>query len=375
MNQREITGPGSLSALSDVLLESKRVFLVVDEAAYAASGASTQVDRALDDRHVTRFADFDPNPSAEAIDRGHTLYCEKPCDTVIAIGGGTAIDIAKLIAVSSSSDGDCRKLALNPDPIDPDRPTLVAIPTTAGTGSEATHFAVVYIDGVKYSIAHPAIRPDVAIVDPELTHSLPPAITAHTGLDALCQAIESLWSVQSDTNSRRFATRALDLAAAHLETAVTDPSLEARAAMSDAAHLAGKAIDISFTTGAHAVSYKLTSAFGVPHGLAVALTLGAWVRYNGSVEKHDCLDPRGIDSVRAAIETVSHSFGKNTVEEAADRFAALLRAIGCPTRLSDVGVGADDIDALAASVNVDRLANNPRRVTLESLRQLLSECL
>lgn len=375
MNQREITGPGSLSELSDVLSESKRVFLVVDEAAYGASGAAKHTDPALESRPIVRFSDFDPSPTAEAVDRGNAIYRANPCDTIVAFGGGTAIDIAKLIAISGSGDGDCRKLAWNPDPIDPDRPTLIAIPTTAGTGSEATHFAVVYIDGVKHSIAHPAVRPDVAIVDPELTHSLPPTITAHTGLDALCQAIESLWSVQSDGRSRRYATEALNLAATHLTTAVTDPSPEVRKAMSDAAHLAGKAIDISFTTGAHAVSYKLTSDFHIPHGLAVALTLSAWLRYNGAVEISDCLDSGGLDRVQTAIDTICHGFGKETAEEVADQFGALLQAIDCPTRLSDVGVGADDIDALAESVNVGRLSNNPRRVTPKSLRQLLKECL
>ncbi len=373
--QKEIIGPGSLAALSDVLSDCGSVFLVVDERAYRESGASGLVDPALSSRRVVRFSEFDPNPSIEAAERGCALYREHACDVIVAIGGGTAIDIAKLIAVTTSTDRTCREIVLYTDRIGPKRPSLVAVPTTAGTGSEATHFAVVYVDGIKYSVVHPSVRPDVAIVDPSLTHALPQSITAHTGLDALCQAIESLWSIQSTDESRRLASKALSLAASNIQTAVNDPTPEARSAMAEAAHLAGKAIDISFTTGAHAVSYKLTSDFGVPHGLAVALTLGAWLRYNDSVTDSDCQDPRGQDRVRTTLGEIFQAIGANSSAEAADRFDVLLRSIDCPSRLSDVGVRMDDVSVLAESVNVDRLANNPRRVTAASLRQLLIECL
>ena len=376
MTQQEIIGRGSLSGLSEVVgrLDPERVLLVIDEQAYTASGASVLVDNILKDRASVRFSDFEPNPRLESIERGLAVFRNQPCDAVIALGGGTAIDTAKLIGVAAASDVSCRELVDHPDRLT-DRLPLVAIPTTAGTGSEATHFAVVYIDGLKHSIAHPLVRPDIAIVDPDLTHNLPPSITAHTGLDALCQAVESLWSVRSTAASRRMASHALALSSSNIETVVKVPTAEARSAMSEAAHFAGKAINISFTTGAHAVSYKLTSDFDVPHGLAVALTLGGWMRYNDAVTGRDCLDPRGVDHVRTSLGTIARGLDAGSMRGAADRLDALLRSIECPNRLSEVGVGPDDLDSLVESVNAHRLSNNPRRVTPESLRQLLNESL
>src|SRR5262249_51347864 len=136
---------------------------------------------------------------------------------------------------------------------------LVAIPTTAGSGSEATPFAVLYVGHVKHSIAGPAMLPDVAIVDPSLTDSMSPALTAVTGMDAFSQAVESYWCIHSTERSKAYARRAIALVLEHLEVAVTAPREENRRAMSKAAHLAGRAIAITKTTGAHALSYPLTS--------------------------------------------------------------------------------------------------------------------
>lgn len=376
MTPREIIGPGSLASLAEVVdnLDINRVFLVVDAGAYDASGASDSADPILADLNAVRFSQFEPNPTIEAVERAQALFRANPCDGVVAIGGGTAIDIAKIVSLTTRCEG-ARSLLLDNNDSSLHGIPLVAIPTTAGTGSEATHFAVLYANGKKHSIADERILPDVAIVDADLTHALPPTITAHTGLDALCQAAESMWSVQSTKISRVYAERALTLAVNHLETAVTGPKTEAREAMSGAAHLAGKAINISFTTGPHAVSYAITSDFGVPHGLAVALTLSAWIRFNAGVTDADCVDPHGVEHVKGVLESMARHLGGSSPTDAARIFQDLLEAISPESRLSHVGVTRDDLDGLVDAVNVQRLTNNPRRTTQETLKMLLEESL
>src|SRR5690606_25840825 len=156
---------------------------------------------------------------------------------------------------------DPRSVATGDSLVERDGPPLLAVPTTAGTGSEATHFAVVYIDGVKHSLAHPLLRPDLVILDPLLTYAMPPGLTAATGLDALSQGIEALWAVGATTKSVGYAARAVELAAGALETAVIAPDRTARRAMMEAAHASGLAIDISKTTAPHALSYAISTDF------------------------------------------------------------------------------------------------------------------
>jgi alcohol dehydrogenase len=245
------------------------------------------------------------------------------------------------------------------------------VPTTSGTGSEATHFAVVYIDGEKYSFAHPDLLPDVALIDPKLTWSLPPRTTAACGLDALCQCIESIWAVGSTEKSIEVASEGFALAFKHLEKAVLKPDAETRLAMAKAAHLSGKAINISKTTAPHALSYGITSRYGVPHGMAVALTLGAFLEYNYEVNSTDCTDPRGMDFVKNRIDHIIALTDSNSPAQAAGKVRSLLGAINSPVTLKDAGIPKSELQALSESVNIERLSNNPRQIDSRGLIELL----
>jgi len=215
---------------------------VADRTAYAHSGAEKLLAPALQHRACVIFDDFAPNPKFADVIRGVKLWYERPCDIILAAGGGSAIDMAKLIGLCAGDQEPYRELLTCDRPIVHQSIPLIVIPTTAGTGSEATHFAVVYIDGQKYSVAHEYVLPEYAIIDSNLTASLPATITAHTGLDALAQAIESLWSVNATEESREFASEAVTLVLKNLEVAVHNPTSAARFDMCRAAHLAGKAI-------------------------------------------------------------------------------------------------------------------------------------
>ena len=256
------------------------------------------------------------------------------------------------------------------------RPTdaaLALIPTTAGTGSEATHFATVYKGTRKFSVAHPSLRPRWALVDPDLCASLPPAITASTGVDALCQGIESLWAVGSTEASRAHARAAIARAMEHLETAVLAPTPEARLGMCEAANWAGRAIDISKTTACHALSYGLTIRWDVPHGHAVGTSLGEMLVFNAEVSEADVVDPRGIAHVREVMAEVIRLLGARDAADARGRFNALMGRLGLALDLNTLGAGrAEDRQWLASQVNVERLGNNPRRMGARELDALLS---
>ena len=376
MKQITCIAPGAVETVQSLLDDRavRSVFIVADRTAYDESGAKMYIESALQGRGHVIFDDFAPNPKYADVIRGVKLWHAHPGDMMIAIGGGSAIDMAKLIGICGTHRGQYRELLTGKIPIRDKVAPLIAIPTTAGTGSEATHFAVVYVAEQKYSVAHANVLPDYAIIDPNLTTNLPPAITAHTGLDALSQAVESLWSVNATAQSRVFASEALTLVLDNLEAAVHRPTPDVRANMCRAAHLSGKAINISKTTAPHAISYTLTSQFGVPHGLAVALTLGAVLIYNNGVTSGDCWHPKGVAQVQKDIREINRLIGVASSEEARKHIDDLISAIGCPTHLRQVGVDTDtDLETLVQNVNTERLKNNPRALSQFELRRILKE--
>lgn len=350
-------------------LEVYRPFLIVDETAYEASGAAASMEPVLRQCNCQRFVGFEPNPKLEDVERGMAAFRESNADFVIAVGGGTAIDLGKLITALSAQPDPARAIATGVAPIQITGKPLMAIPTTAGTGSEATHFAVVYVDGRKHSVAHPSLLPEYAVVDWMLTQSLPRNMTVATGLDALCQAIESIWAVAATDESIEYATEAARLAFDNLANAALSPTPDSRRAMCRASHLAGRAINITKTTAPHALSYAITSRYGVPHGVAVAYTLASVLSFNSNVTDQDCTDQRGARSVHARIAKIVSALGAMNVQQVCESIRGLLRQLDCGS-LADVcseSAFADIVD----SVNVERLSNNPRRASREQLLQIL----
>lgn len=350
----------------------RRLLLVTDAEAYDKSGIADRLPQALGHRIAGRFDSFQPNPRLDDLLEGlETLRAARP-DAVLAVGGGSAIDMAKLIAWFASQAERLSRRELidrlaDQQRLAPRRVGLVVVPTTAGTGSEATQFAVLYVDHHKYSATHATLVPDAAVLDASLTESLPPGVTAVSGLDAAAQAIESLWSVRSTVDSMRDADEALRLALGHLETAVTRPSPDDRAAMLRASHLAGRAINVSRTTAPHALSYALTIRYGVPHGAAVAVFMKPVMRFNQQISPDNLADHRGVGHVRDALARIASAFGiddprgGDAMERVARCWESLLGRIGVGHRLRDYGIRqAADRAVIADSVNTERLANNPR---------------
>ena len=369
-------GEGSIANLGHVFssIRPHHVLLFTGGRSFIDCGAAAAIEPLLDDISCTTIPDIRANPTIEAVEKAVGAYREAAPDLVLAIGGGSVIDVAKMARVLALFPLSPRDLVLagidrRPEGMAP----LVAIPTTAGTGSETTHFSAVYLDGVKHSLAHESMRPEHVIVDPVFTHSMSPRLTGTTGLDALSQAIESYWSVHSTAESQDRAREAMLLARSNILGATLTPTPHSRAAMSKAAYLAGLAINTTFTTAAHALSYTLTAQFGVPHGHAVGLMLGPVIEYNESVTADDCTDSRGPDHVRSAVKTICSLFDADSASDAAAATRNLLSDLGLGSSLESVGAGSIAArNAIATGVNTHRLTGNPRAFTPSALARLVA---
>jgi|TARA_Y100000310_G_scaffold167546_2_gene167405 alcohol dehydrogenase class IV len=373
MKQEEYLGFGSIKHVESILKNNnaKNIFLVTGNGSYESCGSKEVISKLLSNYSFSRFCDFEVDPKVEDVKRGIDIFRKGNYDMVIAIGGGSVMDTAKLINILSPQSGNPVEYIQEGREIEPLGKPLIAIPTTAGSGSEATHFAVVYVDGKKYSVAHPDMLSNHAILDPSLTIRLPQKITASTGMDALTQASESLWSVGSTDESQKYAREAINLVLNNLNNAVNNPSLESREAMINAAHLAGMAINITKTTAPHALSYYLTSKYGIPHGHAVALTFGEVLVHNSLVTEEDVIDERGAHHVRNTMQELYGLLGCTDANSSRERIKDLMDSIDLEISLSQFGITKEDIGLILGSVNLERLKNNPRKLTVESMRELL----
>ena len=352
------------------------ILLVTGRDMFSDSGAKEKLTPIFEGKNVTRVSDFETNPKVEDIQSIlDSLPVDMNYDAIIAVGGGSVMDVSKLIKAYANSNLPVVDCIHGNEPLTPAVIPLIAVPTTAGSGSEATHFAVVYHGQEKFSIAHEALRPNVAVVIPSLLESLPSNIAAASGMDALCQGIESYWSIYSTGQSRAIAKEAITLAWGSLKEAVLENSPRALDNISRSSHLAGRAINLTKTTAPHAVSYALTTFYGVLHGHAVGLLVPHFFAYNASVSETDCLDPRGSIWVNTTLQEIAELLGCASPSEVRDAMLGLMKTINLETDIGKLGViNANDIEVVVKNgFNPQRVNNNPRQLTEEALRDLLTE--
>ncbi len=321
------------------------------------------------------YDDILPNPTIEGVRKGLSSFKEEIFDCIIAVGGGSVLDIGKCISILTTNKSDIEQYLFKEAEIKRKGTPLILIPTTTGTGSEATHFAVVFKGKIKYSLADPKyMHADYVIVDPELTYSLPKYVTAYTGMDALSQGIESYWNINSTKESKEYAKRAIKLVVDNFITAVHKPDKESRYNMALAANFAGKAINITKTTACHSISYPITSYFNVPHGQAVALTLPSMIVFNSEVSQNDILDKRGVDYVKTIMLEIISYFGTSDFIEAKEEIKKLINDIGLANNLDKLGIKTQqDIEIIIKNgFNPERVKNNPRLLEETQLREILN---
>lgn len=374
MPQTAYIGPGSLAHVPEIIdsYQAKKVLLVTGKDSYTALGTMDKLAPYLSAYDVVRFFDFTPNPKLEETQAGIDLIENEQPDIVIAIGGGSVIDMGKLIVtLAAQSEKDAREIVLNQALVKTKGLPFVAIPTTAGTGSEATHFAVIYIDGVKYSLAHPHVLPDYAVIDSRLTHNAPSPIIASCSMDALTQAVESYWSVGSTEESRGYACEAINMILSVVKSVHGNDS-KAKEIMAEAAYLSGKAINITKTTAAHAISYPITTHFNVPHGHAVALLLGKFFVIHAEAGDADITDKRGKAHLAQVMSDLLSMFGCDNARDCCRQWYGTMNQIGLQTDLQVIGIKSDaEVQLIEDNISLERLNNNPVKVSKEMLRKLL----
>lgn len=343
-------------ALTDILQELKsRKFLLVSDSSFPY----LNIDDFFNSIGIpfVRFSDFTPNPLYEDVCKGVGLFNRENCDTIVAVGGGSTIDVAKCIKLYCKMDDSVNYL--EQEAFDSGIP-LIAVPTTAGTGSESTRHAVIYYEGAKQSISHPSIVPDCAVLEPSFLRTLPAYQKKCTMFDALCQAIESWWSVNSTDESKGYSGKALAAIKENWEEYIFKNTDQAAEKIMEAANYAGRAINITATTAAHAMSYKITSMYGLPHGHAVAVCIPeVW----GYMLEHtqDCIDDRGTEYLKQTLDQIAEMIDLSY-------FKAMLEKMemGYP-------VSADkdtELESLTRSVNPVRLKNNPVALSKDVLREM-----
>ena len=310
------------------------------------------------------FNEFTPNPLYEQVCSGVRLFNENHCDAIVAVGGGSTIDMAKCIKLYCRMDH--KENYLQQEYKDSGIP-LIAVPTTAGTGSESTRYAVIYFEGKKQSVTHESIIPNYAVLEPALLKSLPLYQKKCTMLDAMCQCIESIWSVNSTDESMLYAKIGLQMIMNHWRGYIEDNNDEDAQYIMMAANYGGRAINISQTTAPHAMSYKLTSMYGLPHGHAVALCLPeVWMYMMEHPEK--CIDPRGNEHLEFIFEWLGQMMGCDSAYKGLMMFRAIMFSLGMPELRSEHI--ETDLDVLSSSVNPVRLKNNPVALDQNTLRYL-----
>ncbi len=310
---------------------------------------------------VVRFSDYTPNPDYASVVAGVETYRKTSCDMVVAVGGGSAMDLAKCIkmyaTMPDTPDYMLQTIVANDIP-------LLAVPTTAGTGSEATRFAVIYYQGRKQSVADESCIPTAVLIDPTVLDTLPEYHRKATMLDALCHAVESHWSVNSTDESKVYAERAIRMVMDNMDGYLKNTP-EGNAGMLEAANIAGKAINITQTTAGHAMSYMLTTLYGTAHGHAVALCMTALWQY--MLDHTDlCNDPRGEDYLKSVLSEIGAAMGCATAQEAATRFDELYYSLDLP----DPTATEEEFLTLVNSVNPSRLKNHPVLLTPSVLEEL-----
>jgi phosphonate metabolism-associated iron-containing alcohol dehydrogenase len=346
---RIVAAPGLLARVAEFVPVTGPVLLVTTQG-FVKRGVVDKVANALGSGRLRVYDEVTPNPELDALDNAAARLVGVDYGAIVALGGGSAIDAAKALSVAIPSGAERSLHQAFRASAKHDWSShipVVAIPTTSGTGSEVTPFATVWDTRFhkKYSVAGPRAFPQVALLDPELTLSLPAQETLYTALDAISHALESLWNKGRTPVSVAYAVHALTLAINALPRVLAEPGdLNARAHMQEASTLAGLAISQTRTAIAHSISYPLTSHYGVPHGLACSFTLphiiSLYLKQNPG--SPFTVQMREVQSLLEGLDLFAHLTRYATAEQ----IGALKPEMFHPERAGNFEGTVEDLDAL-----------------------------
>lgn len=372
-----VAGPGSIGSIKDLAAElnGQKALIITDQGVWRA-GLIDRPKRILEAGgiQVEVINDTPPEPEVSHVNAVFATARGSGCDMIIGIGGGSAMDVAKLVAVLLTSGLSLQQL-LAGEKIEKRGVPTIMVPTTAGTGAEVTQNAIVLVpeQELKIGIVSGKMVPDCAILDPELSVNLPPAITAATGMDALCHAIECYISKKANPLSDTYALKAVNLIARSIRRAYRDGGdLAARHDMLLGAMFGGLSIATSSTTAVHALAYPLGGKFRMPHGLSNAILLPHVMQFN-----LDAAENKFRDIAVAMGLPVGGMAPRQAAEAMIANLYALISDLNIPASLRDKGVTAADLDLMVeAAAKVTRLLNNnPRVMTKDDIRAIYQRLL
>jgi alcohol dehydrogenase len=369
-------GPGKLGEIGQLIGEYGNKGLVVTGPTIEKVGILAMLEEYLDEAEIDYdvFAEVKEEPSVELVERGDEFAEDNDSEFIIALGGGSSIDTAKAIAVARTHPAKIRDYLvggkIGTDGITSDVLPIVTIPTT-GTGSEVTSAAVIGDEeeekGVLFS---PYIFPQVAIVDPELTFTLPKEVTVYTAIDALCQAIEAYLSPGGNIISDLLSLESIELIRDAIYDAVNDEgNLQARTKLSLGATLSGIVISQAGVGAAHALSMVLGGRYGIPHGLGIALVLPHVVEYNASDFQEGYLDIAEAFGIK-----INELTEEETITALVEDLKDLNQKLGVKAKLRDFGVEEELLLELGqAACEYGDMRNNPKEPTAEEMKEILEK--
>ena len=366
-----IFGVGTLTEVGGAVrrVGGLRPLLVSDPGVLAAGWVERALPHLVDVRvSCSLWHGLTPNPKDFEVEAAFESYQENGCDALLAIGGGSCIDVAKAVAVLSGNGGkilDYEGIDRATSPI----PPMVMVPTTGGSGADVSQFCVITDTSrsLKATIGGHALVPDISLTDPELLTTMGAELVAHTGLDALSHAIESCVSAASNFLSKGYALAAIKTIAEYLPAAVDDPlDLTAKEAMAQASLQAGMAFTNALLGATHAIAHQIGGALDLPHGLLNAILMPHVMAFNAETEPE-----RYRDVARALGIEVRDPSAHAAAEAAIERVEALTSALEVPRGLGELGVDPRDFDRFARHALGDAyIATNPRPVTEEDVRRI-----
>ncbi|MBC7827328.1 MAG: phosphonoacetaldehyde reductase [Chitinophagaceae bacterium] len=365
MKQQVLTGQNSFRRIKDFLSQKGiHSIFIITGGHFQNEDLNDSVKELLDPFKRAVFVKKGVDVSFEEIDEAYAFYSKETVDCILAIGGGSVMDLAKGLIYRDDQNGKSGK------------PLLIAVPTTSGSGSEATCIAVVYENKKKQSLENNKLLPDIAVLDPQFSFSLPPRQTAISGIDAFSQAIESFWSIHATAHSISLAKQAITTLIEYLPQAVHAPKLEIREKVLWASHLSGQAINMTRTTGPHALSYFLSAHYKIPHGQAVGLFLPVFFLYNSSVNETNCNHPDGSAAVVQSMQKLNEILQVQDSKEAMEYIRSFMMSLGLAVDFKSLGIQKSMIlDQLIKEVNQQRFKNNPVLFNREVLVDLFQQYL
>lgn len=355
-------GKGRVKEIKEIarFLDCKRGILVAGPF-FFKSGLAEKIMSDSEGMLVASFGDISPNPDVTEVDACADIIRKNNIEFVVVVGGGSPMDCAKAAASVALTNDSIRKYHGTGVSLPEEHLPLIAIPTTAGTGSEVTCVSVLsdHANGKKAPIVSNGFYPVAAIIDPELTYTMPSAVTAGTGIDVLSHAIEGYWSKGHQPICDTLAIHAADLVFKYLFRAYENPNdEEAREKMCEASVIAGLAFTLPKTTSSHACSFPLTNIYHIPHGEACGLTLDYFVRLNA----------HGEGSER--VQYLANKLGFADADKLADAIYEIKKSLNLRCDLKDLKLTDKQINELVTISRHPNLYNNPVEITDEMLDEM-----